>query len=119
MTNQKPIVQWNSPEITPKVKAGEEALYWIAVKSSHGIIVFSTYYQNRPIITDFETGDLTKECEEWILYNDCKAINSVGWMKLQDSKEYDEYYSPYEFCDEYKLLGWAEYTTPKFTGVTL
>jgi len=109
-------IKWNNPGTVPNVEKGKEELFWIAVESPHSSSphVFLAYYQNRPL--EFDDED-----EEYplgdVLYNtEGEAIESIGWMDCKQHYDFDDYYSPIEFNDQYKLLGWAEYTPPKFTG---
>lgn len=117
-TPQPPIVKWNDPNTVPEVKLGTEKLYWIAVKNPMGVYVFTAHYQNRPITTD-ETGNPVGDCDSWALTSpDGDYVHSVGWVDCKSHSEFDDYYEGLEFNNDYKLLGWAEYHAPEFTGVT-
>lgn len=116
-SQQKPVVIWNNPETVPNVKIGEEELCWIAVESDGKVFTFSAYYQNRPLITN-EDGDLINGCDDWALSNEWDGyIDSVCWVHNRLHTDYDHCWEQIKFDNEYKLLGWAKYETPEFTGV--
>lgn len=117
-TPQPPIVKWNDPNTVPEVELGTEEKYWIAVETKSGINVFEVLYQNRPLLQD-EDGDANDECADWALNGeDGGYVSSVGWVQNQAHYEYSDFYVPLGLCEDCKLLGWAEYQAPAFTGVT-
>ncbi|WP_067097851.1 hypothetical protein [Marinomonas atlantica] len=108
-TPRPPIVKWNAPDTVPEVELGTEKQFWIAVETKHGITVFEALYQNRPSV----------EGEDWTLIGeDGEYISSVGWVQNQAHYEFADFYVPLGLCENCKLLGWAEYEAPEFTGVT-
>ncbi|BCE02960.1 hypothetical protein [Marinicellulosiphila megalodicopiae] len=111
-------LKWNNPETTPTVKLGTEELFWIAVQSSRREepFVFLAYFQNRPCDTAIANDD--GPVEHWAVSNEHDGyVSSVGWVENKAHYDYSEFYEPLEFNDDYKLLAWAEYIAPKFTGV--
>lgn len=113
--NSKKPLKWNRPEAIPDVELGCETLFWIAVHlgSSNKQHVFLAHYQNRPVTFDEDGYPL----EDWALTNeDGGEFGSVGWVSRREHNDFDGYYEELTFNDEYKLLGWAEYVPPQFTG---
>jgi len=113
-------VKWQDPKAIPKVNAGTEEQFWMAVEAKRGdevkIFTFLAQYQNRPFNKErcddddyLDDNDALVNC-----YGD--YINSVGWVRCQSHIEFDNYYTQITFRDDYKLLGWAEYTPPAFTS---
>ena len=51
--NIKPVVDWQSPEITPNVPKGETKTFWLAVSSNirgeFKTFVFDAQYVNKPL----------------------------------------------------------------------
>ena len=116
-TPQPPIVKWNAPNTCPAVRKGSEKLFWLAVKNPMGVHVFPAHFQNRPLVTD-EMGNLVGNCDEWVLTSpDGDYVDSFGWVDCKSHSEFDDYYEKLEFNNDCKLLGWAEYQAPTFTGV--
>lgn len=109
-------IKWNSPESIPEVKEGTEDLFWIAVvNDKKKQIVFLAYYQNRPLETD-EDGDPAND--DYLININGDPIDSVGWVDCKEHSEFDNFYTKLDFDESYKLLGWAEYDPPKFTGLS-
>lgn len=106
-------LRWNSPDTVPDVPKWTEQEFWIAVASKYTgkTHVFLAQYQNRPLENDPISDDCLVDC-------DGEYIHSVGWVSCQTHVQYDNYYEAMDFSDHWKLLGWAEYTPPEFTGVT-
>ena len=104
---------WNKPEFTPLVEEGKEEQFWIAVENDKGkVFVFPAHYQNRPLD---ENGDNYDDALEDL---NGDAVGSVGWVDLKQHVDYDNFWEALTFNDNYKLLGWAVYTPPEFTGVS-
>lgn len=108
-------VNWKDPNTVPVVKKFQEKEFWIAVKSSYreDPFVFLAFYQNRPLEIDSE-GDAIDGC---LIDPDGEPIESIGWVYNKENSEFENYYETITFREDYKLLGWADYTPPKFTGV--
>jgi hypothetical protein len=109
-------LNWQRPETTPEVEKGSELLFWLAVETKAPITAssierqkrvhtFLAFYQNRPLDIDDE------DC---LVGPDGEPHESIGWVLDKQHDYFDSYYMPVEFNDEYKLVGWAEYTPPKF-----
>ncbi len=103
-------VDWKNPSTVPEVAPGTEEIFWIAVQHKDGkITTCHALYQNRPLVD-----------EEHELYSDClrntdgEAVESIGWVEDQVHIEFDNFYTPFDFDDECKLVGWAEYEFPEF-----
>ena len=113
--NIKKIV-WIEPDKTPAVPVGTEKLYWLAVEAKaykNKAFVFLAYYQNRELDLDDEGLPI---CDDHLVNIDGEAIESIGWVERTEHEEFDSYYTKIKFCEDYKLLGWAEYEPPLFTG---
>lgn len=108
-------VEWNEPESIPCVAKGGQQLFWIAVDSQHTgeTHVFLAYFQNRPLELDKEG----EPSDDTLHDPDGEPINSVGWVDCKQHHDFDDFYTPLLFDESYKLLGWAEYEPPKFTGL--
>ena len=108
-------LNWESPTTTPQVKVGTEKELWIAVEFTRNgkpseVITFLAQYQNRP----YKLGDEEELDEDNLVNTDGEYVDSVGWVTCQSHYEFDNYYELLTFNDNYKLLGWAEYTPPEF-----
>lgn len=102
---------WNSKDTAPDVEIGTEVEYWIAVKTPEKVYTFIALYQNKPLRLDEEGEPL----DDWCLHDDCgKPLDSVGWVSSKVHYEYDDYFEKLDFHEEYELLGWTEYTPPKW-----
>lgn len=105
-------LKWNKPDSIPVVELGSEKQFWIAVECHGQIRVLEALYQNRPEfdekgeIYDFA---LTSENGE--------GVESIGWVENKNHYEFDDFYEPIVFSESCVLLGWAEYSTPEFSGV--
>lgn len=104
-------VDWKDPSTVPEVALGTEKNFWIAVQHNDGkITICHALYQNRPLVD-----------EEHELYDDClnntdgEAVESIGWVEDKVHCEFDNFYEPFDFDDERKLVGWAEYELPEFS----
>ena len=119
-------LEWKSPDTVPEVKEAAERLFWLAVEYKRvtphpdskqtETFTFLAFYQNRPIELD-DDGEPTND--DYLVNTDGEPMESIGWVTDKQHDEFDNYYMPIEFSDHYKLLGWAEYTPPKFTGVPI
>jgi hypothetical protein len=113
---------WNKPESTPVVEHGTEEFFWIAVESRFNkdkkpkVFVFLALYQNRPLSLD-EDGN--PDNDDYLSDTSGEPIESVGWVENKSHYDFEDFYVPLSFNDDYKLLGWAEYVAPEFTGVGL
>jgi len=116
-------VNWQDPSHSPEVEKGDEKLFWVAVKVkrpntasqsvTEKVVTFLAYYQNRPLEVDSEG----EYIDDDYLVNECgEPHESIGWVNCQSHCEFDNFYVPIEFDDNYELLGWAEYVAPGFHG---
>lgn len=108
-------MKWNLPTVNPDVSLGDEKEFWIAIYSerTNKEHVFIAQYQNRPF--DEESDDYL---EDYVLHTpDGDPIDSVGWVTCKEHSDFDNFYEPITFNEQYRLLGWAEYEPPKFTGL--
>jgi hypothetical protein len=113
-------VNLEKPELIPVVNSGCEKEFWVAIKINTAnsqlnseqskIVTFLAQYQNRP----YTEGDEDKDGDEALVNTDGEYVNSVGWVTCQTHYEFDNYYEIIAFKDNYKLLGWADYTPPVF-----
>jgi hypothetical protein len=106
------VNDWNEPDSIPSVAKGTEDLFWVAVDSRHSgkVHVFMAYYQNRPL-EYHEDGVLVDDA----LYDtNGDPVDSVGWVDCKEHYEFDDYYTPLSFDDDYKLLGWKECLVPVY-----
>lgn len=113
--NYAGVVDWQKPESTPVVEVGSEKEFWIAVEATRSnkpakIYTFLAQYQNRP----YEEGEEEFSGDEPLVSVDGEYISSVGWVTCKQHTEFDNFYEPISFNDNYKLLGWAEYVAPEF-----
>lgn len=112
-------IKWQSPGSVPDVQLGGEKLFWLAVKSVRGGVeheaVYLANYLNKPKVYN-DKGDLTDECIDWLLTNDWEeeGIDAVGWFDSKAHPDYENWYEPINFNEDYVLLGWAEYNAPPF-----
>lgn len=111
-------MKWQKPEVTPIVPVGGEQEFWVAVEVSRNenppkIYTFLAQYQNRP----YEEGVLDEDDDEALVNVDGEYVSSVGWVMLKSHVEFDNYYEPISFNNNYKLLGWAEYVPPEFNTI--
>jgi hypothetical protein len=111
-------LNWQKPEEIPVVKAGSETQFWIAVEITNPnkdpeVFTFLAQYQNRP----YKDGDEEHLGDDSLVNTDGEYVDSVGWVTCQSHCEFDNYYTPIAFSDNYKLLGWAEYIAPKFSSI--
>ncbi len=110
-------LNWNKPEAIPQVKSGTEEQFWVAVEidspkhEKPKVITFLAQYQNRP----YKDGDEDLHGDDALVNTDGEYVNSIGWVTCQSHYEFDNYYELITFNENYKLLGWAEYTPPEFT----
>jgi hypothetical protein len=107
---------WQAPDLIPNVEAGTEEQFWIAVHSERTgePHVYLAIYQNRPLTLD-ENGECTDD--DCLVTPDGDPHESIGWVTDQAHHEFDNYYEPIEFSEKYKLLAWAAYQAPAFTGL--
>ena len=113
--NYAGVVEWQKPESTPVVEVGDEKEFWIAIEATRPnkpakIYTFLAQYQNRP----YEEGEEELNGDEPLVNVDGEYISSVGWVMCKQHTEFDNFYEPISFNDNYKLLGWAEYVAPEF-----
>ena len=121
--NYTGYVEWKAPDSIPEVEKGTQRLLWLAVEVSRPnphpnteqtkVITLLAIYQNRPLDLDKEGESLDDDC---LVDTDGAPLGSVGWVFDKQHYEFDNYYVPIEFNDNYKMLGWAEYTPPAFTA---
>lgn len=106
-------VEWQNPKKTPEVEVGTETEFWLAVAIKRNnettVVTFLGQYQNRP----YSEGDEDYGDEALV---ECigEYVNSVGWVTCQPHVEFDNYYEPFTFNEDYDLLGWANYSPPKY-----
>ena len=111
-------IKWESHLLPPKVERGTEKEFWVAVEMNDGppennktkVITFLAQYQNRP----YKEGDEDVIDDDYLVNTDGEYVDSIGWVTCQSHYEFDNYYELISFNEHYKLLGWAEYTPPKF-----
>lgn len=107
--------EWIAPHITPIVPKGTEQLFVIATRSMRDGVAFENtrlaYYQNRPLEID-ESGELLSD--DNLVGVDGVEIESIGWVSCNEHYEFDSYYSPIEFSDDYKLVAWAKLDLPAY-----
>ncbi len=110
----KTDIKWNNPEVAPDVELGTEKRFWIAVLGrAGGVFVYDALYQNRPVIID--DNDIQAD---WVVHDrDGEPHHSVGWVDSIEAEDFDYFHSEIQFTENYKLMGWAEYVKPEFTGV--
>lgn len=119
--NVAPVVTWNKPDTVPVVELGTEELCWIVVEIKNSPIeqkqfTLLAHYQNRPRRTD-EEGEVIEF--DWSIYNrDSEVIDSVGWVENKVHCDFADYYDAIDFNDDFVLLGWAEFASPAFNGIT-
>lgn len=115
---------WHSPESTPEVKKNDKRTFWIAVEATYrscsgdsaiGKVVFPAQYLNMPLEYDDEGELMNDDC---LVNIDGDPVEAIGWHTERDHEEFDNYYPAIDFNDDYVLLGWTEYYTPSFTGVS-
>lgn len=119
MPNIRPSVEWNKPELIPSVEKGEMQLFWIAVLSQWNPDqepkqhVFLAHYVNKPLELDEDGESILPDP-----FEDCDGdyVSAVGWHDEHNHPDFNGYYEPITFNEQYKLLGWAEYLPPEFTG---
>ncbi|EMY6467009.1 hypothetical protein ABCL20_004485 [Vibrio alginolyticus] len=112
-------VKWHSPEETPQVESQGLKKFWVAIKVTGSInqtkksktFVISAYYVNKPLELD-EHGEVING--DPFVSIDGEPIEAVGFHSCKEHQEFDGYYEPLPFGDDYELLGWAEYQKPDF-----
>lgn len=116
-------VAWNDPRFNPVVPKNEIKTYWVAIKVTHRprnetpvekIVVFPAQYVNKPLELD---GDGQPTNDECLINIDGEAVDAVGWHTDRDHEEFDNFYPPLPFSENYVLLGWAYYQVPEFTNI--
>ena len=117
----RPIVAWNSPNIAPT----SEKMFLVAIQHTYyrqstnehivSTLVFNAQYVNRPLEVD-SNGEPTND--HHFVNDDGEPIEAIGWYSVKEHSEFDNYYEPLQFYEDYVLLGWAEYQVPEFTGVS-
>lgn len=117
---QKPVVNWQSPETTPEVEKYESESFWIAVKSlvkdGWRESVFEAQYVNKPLEYDESDSDCENPLDDNHFVNvDGEPMEAVGWYCVRDHSEFSDFYEPITFGKEYVLLGWGNYIKPDFT----
>lgn len=114
-----PQVIWQLPSITPEVPKGENQLFWVAVQTrwSEGeqpkTEVYLANYINKPLELD-DNGEPIDD--EHFVDTDGQPMSAVGWHNQYDHPDFNGYYEKMQFSDKCKLLGWAEYQPPVWTG---
>lgn len=103
--------EWQSPDLIPDIPVGTESEYWIAIYNDKTckVVVFLANYQNRPLTYD-DNGDLISD--DYLVNADGDPHESIGWVTNKSHHEFDDFYEPIVFSDDYRLLGWAEYEPP-------
>lgn len=106
---------WIAPHITPIVPKGTEQLCVIATRSvRYGVVHEHTrlaYYQNRPLEYT-ESGELLSD--DNLVNTSGEEIESIGWVNCNEHHEFEDYYSPIEFSDDYELVAWAKLDLPTY-----
>ena len=125
----QPLVNWQPPESTPVVEKGESLECWLAVEvktksfskedgkpqeAGTRIVTFISQFVNKPVVVD-DNGDT--DTDDYLVSVDGDPWSAVGWHSIKNHADFDDYYEPLAFSDSYKLLGWAYYTPPAFTGM--
>lgn len=118
MNTQQTIVNWNKPSETPQVEVGTTKEFWIAVESRYPNrqvrqYVFCAQYVNMPVYIDDEGEPNT---DDYLVTVDGEPFHAVGWHSVKNHADFDNYYEPLTFNEEYVLLGWADYIKPEFNG---
>jgi hypothetical protein len=112
------LIEWKGAGAIPVVSKGAERLFWLAVEVASSdepkVVTFLAHYQNRPLEQD---GDGEFLNDDYLTNTDGAPIESVGWVSCKEHVEFSNFYEVIKFNDEYKLLGWAEYTPPTFTKI--
>ena len=120
MSNNKLVVEWKSPELTPDVKKYDQELFWIAVRSKWSdsepsrTSVYLAHYINKPLELDEDGEPLSDDC---FVDTDGAYMDAVGWHDQYEHHDFSGFYQKVNFSEKLVLLGWAEYQPPEFTGV--
>lgn len=114
----KPIVDWQSPDSVPDVPKDETETFWVAVEFTRGNgetsrCVYDAQFVNKPVEFDEEGEPLS---DDYFVTEDGDPVSAVGWHSLKEHADFDGYYDPLPFSDDYVLLGWAVYEKPDFIG---
>ncbi len=107
-------LNWQSPDVVPEIPEGTAKEFWIAVHSEHTSKehVFLAKYQNKPLRLD-DDGDPTVD---WAVCSpEDEWVDAVGWCHCEEHPEVEQYLLPIVFSHT-RLVGWAEYTPPVFSG---
>lgn len=113
-------VNWNKPDTTPDVKKYDYKEFWIAAERHYPnhepkVFVHSAFYVNKPLEYAEDDVDFEEPLDEYhFVTSDGEPIECVGWFNCKEHAEFDGYYEPISFNEDYTLLGWAEYETPVF-----
>ena len=112
-------LKWQKPDVIPVVQLGEEKQFWVAIEvkgvrmTGDHVKTFLAQYQNRPFDQEKYDNNVD-EFDDCLVDVDGEFVSSVGWVHCQTHVEFENFYEPFNFSDDYKLLGWAEYTAPEF-----
>ena len=119
--NTRPIADWQSPDTVPNVPKNETKQFWVAVRrKSHNEewrkFVFDAQYVNKPLEYDKDDPDHEDEPinDDYFVDEDGAPMEAIGWHSLMEHADFDGYYTPLAFGDDYELLGWSEYLKPEF-----
>lgn len=109
-------VKWEDPDAIPDVAIGSEDFFWVATKHrlTDRVSVFLALYQNRPVELD-DDGE-PNDSYDGLVDLDGEYVHSVGWVLNQAHAEFDNYYTPMDFSGLWRLVGWAKYAPPEYTG---
>lgn len=113
---------WNKPDILPPVGKDDIETYWVAIRMTRhphcgdtvDTVVFPAQYMNMTLSLD---GDGYPTNDDYLKNIDGDPVEAIGWHTVRDHEEFENYYPPLEFSDDYVLLGWAEYEVPEFKGL--
>lgn len=120
MKTQPPVVLWRSPDEVPPVEKFGMGLFWVAVQSQRKPTdkpkhsVFLAYFMNKPLELDSDG-----ESNDPDPHVDCDGeyVEAIGWHSQYEHYEFSSgFYEPITFCEQYLLLGWAEYEPPVWSG---
>lgn len=119
MKQLTPQVNWQLPSLTPDVPKGENHLFWVAVQNQWRAgeqpktSVYLANYINKPLALDDDGEPLDDDCH---VDTDGNPVSAIGWHNQYDHPDFNGYYEKMQFSDKCKLLGWAEYKPPVWTG---
>jgi len=117
----KPVAEWKDPCTTPETPKYSDCSFWVAIKATRrghdGEVrsidthVFEAQYVNRPLERD-DDGDFF--CDDYLVTEDGDPLDAVGWFSVKSHHDFDNYFEPLPFGDDYVLLGWADFDKPEY-----